>query len=560
MSDSLDFEELRKQAKTVLKQCRAGDPKAIDRMRAQLPRLRALDIAQIASQIKLGDVHHALARELGYRNWAGLKLQDEPVVRFLAAIRGGALDAASAELRRSPSLAHDSIHAACAIGDSDAVAHHLDLDSNLLTAEEGGWPPLMYACGTPFHRLSLRHAFSIHECASLLLDRGADPNTSTLTTPSDPGSRVPAMVRAGLNNNRLVFLLLNQRGATASGDAVKAVKQTFARMDPQQNPLGQTYLNLVEDPGFREEVNRRLAALRAGRPQTSPVPAAPPQMSIKGMLELDRNIDRMTRDFNLTAWQLALERGIDPNSRSGPSGETALHRFAMRKDDTSKAVAELFLTHGADPNVATVDGRTAYAVAVRMGNKPMMDLLLAHGAKPESASPADQFIGACRRADGAAAWTALRSEPELLKVIGPECDELLMGAIKNNQPDAVRLMANLGFDLTALGGLGATALHIAAWHAYVEMVRLLLEFHVPVNSRDLVYGTAPLAWAVHGSKSSKSWREGHDNDYCAVVEALINAGADYESSCNPSGARPDGIASGPVLDLLKARGFVRGKG
>src|SRR5262245_34502756 len=104
MSDSLNFEKLRKEAKHILKQCRTGDRPAIDRMRRQLPRLRTLDDERFAAQIKLGDVQHALARELGYLNWAELKRHDEPVARFLAAIRSGALDAAQDELRRSPRM------------------------------------------------------------------------------------------------------------------------------------------------------------------------------------------------------------------------------------------------------------------------------------------------------------------------------------------------------------------------------------------------------------------------------------------------------------------------
>jgi ankyrin repeat protein len=551
MSDSLNLEQLRKEAKTVLKQCRAGDRTAVDRMRAQLPRLQTLDNEQLGAQIKLGDVHHALARELGYRNWADLKRHDAPVARFLAAIRGGALNAAQRELQYFPNVANESIHVACAIGEVDAVRHHLELDPGLLTAEEGGWPPLVYACASPFHKLSLRHAFSIHECASLLLDRGADPNTDTLTDPSDPNGRMPAVVRAGMNNNRIVFLLLFQRGAT--GD-LRAVKAAMARTVSAQDSVAQAYLKLPDDPGFREELNRRLLPIRTRRPQAPPVLS---QMSIKDMLEIEHGEDATFRDSNLAFWQLAFERGVDPNSHRGIDGETPLHRFAMRRDDLGKVLAELFLTKGADPNVATADGWTPYSIAVRMGNKSMMQLLLRYGAESDSASAADQFVGACRRVDGDAARSILRSHPGLLEMIRPESYELLVDAAKNNRLEAMRLMTEVGFDVAAVGERGATALHIAAWHGYVHVVRLLVEAHTPVNIRDLVYRTSPLAWAAHGSKTSKNWREGDETDYCAVVEALINAGADYESSCNQWGVGPEEIAGRQVADLLKARGFCR---
>ena len=75
MSESSNFspkpnlEFMRKEAKALLKQCRAGDAQAIRRMRAQLPRLAALNDAQVADEIRLADVQHAIAREQGQENW-----------------------------------------------------------------------------------------------------------------------------------------------------------------------------------------------------------------------------------------------------------------------------------------------------------------------------------------------------------------------------------------------------------------------------------------------------------------------------------------------------------
>jgi hypothetical protein len=64
LSLHVNLEFLRKEAKALLKQCRVQDAAAIARIRAQLPRV---------DEIKLADVQHALAREQGYMNWAELK-------------------------------------------------------------------------------------------------------------------------------------------------------------------------------------------------------------------------------------------------------------------------------------------------------------------------------------------------------------------------------------------------------------------------------------------------------------------------------------------------------
>ena len=258
------------------------------------------------------------------------------------------------------------------------------------------------------------------------------------------------------------------------------------------------------------------------------------------------------RDSNLTLFQLAFERGADPNRQSGPNKETALHMCAkMTEGELGQPLAQLFLEHGADPNLAAADGITPYAAAVREGNATVADLLLAHGATPDTASPEDRFIGACRRVDRDTAWSVLRSHPNIVKAIDADSARLLDHATVRNQLSAVKLMAELGFDLAAFGNRGASQLHLAAWHGHADMVRFLVDLHVPINVRDTVYGTSPLAWAAHGSSSSKNWRDA-DDDYCAIVETLIKAGASYEAARNRWGVGPEEIASERVAALLRS--------
>ena len=126
----INLEFLPKEAKALLKRCRAGDAQATGRTGAQLPRQPA------AADMKLADAQHTLARELGFANWAALKRHDDPVERFLVAVRGGDFKVAQRELSAFPEIVEESIHAACAIGDPDAAAHHLNLDTGSLTAEQ----------------------------------------------------------------------------------------------------------------------------------------------------------------------------------------------------------------------------------------------------------------------------------------------------------------------------------------------------------------------------------------------------------------------------------------
>jgi ankyrin repeat protein len=545
MSDSLNLEQLRKEAKALLKQCRAGDQAAIVRVQSFLPRLAAAEDRQILGQIKLADVQHALAREHGYRSWADLKRHDEPIVRFLAAVRSGALKEMQEEATRSPNLAEVSIHAACALGYANAVRQHLGAVPGLIDSQQSGWTPLLYAAASPLHGLSLRHAFGIRECAEILLDRGADPNTHTFTDPRDPDTRIPAITRAAMTNNRLVLQLLAQRGADPGPEVRPRLKDASAKTGGASDPLNTALTDLRNDPGFREELSRRLAPFRQVQQQQVQrrFPNAPPRgdrgfvsfianMSIKDFMEIEHDDQGSTHDPNLVFWQLALERGFDPNLTGGPQRETLLHRFAMVARGVNVALTELLLKHGADANLATTDGRTPYSIAVRTGNTPVADVLVAYGANVSGVTPADEIIGACRRVDREKARSILRAFPDVLKTIDAETHELLADAAKNNNVPAVRLMLELGFDPGALAERGATPLHLASWHGYSTMVRLLLEFHAPVDVLDSVYRESPLAWAVHGSKHNPYANQDH---YCAIVSDLID-GRRYRLNPDKSGS------------------------
>src|SRR5262249_13156691 len=70
------LEQLRKQAKELLRDFRAGDSTAVGRLSAVIPRLT--DPAQ-SDDVTLADAQFALAREYGFQNWARLVRQVEAI-------------------------------------------------------------------------------------------------------------------------------------------------------------------------------------------------------------------------------------------------------------------------------------------------------------------------------------------------------------------------------------------------------------------------------------------------------------------------------------------------
>ena len=549
MPDFVSLERLRKEAKALLKRIRAGEAAAIRRVRVHLPKLPELNSSQFALQTKLADVHHALAREHGFSSWAELKRHDSPLERFLAAIRGGAFQSAQDELRNVPELAAMSIHAACSIGDVDAARYHLELDAKSFDARHKGWSPLTYACASRFHKINPRHAAGILDCVSLLLERGADPDSYTLADPAEPESKIPVVARAQVSFNSPVELLLRQRGASMStGKVSRAMSNALRSLYPE--PVLFDALSKINqaDPRFNAEIRTRLAPVKerffsssADLDRTKEPPSLPLYLT-----------DPDLKKVAIGLVEFALKHGITLNLAIERDGGTLLHDFARLKDYPEVAVEAVtwLLEHGADPNIPKDDGQTPFVLAVRIGNNPVAEVMRTHGANIHSLRPMDELIGACRNRDSAKIGEILRRHPGMLANPSPEVSELLVSAAAANRLDDVRFMAQLGFNLGGIGENGATALHVAASTGHVEMVQLLLQLGAPVNVRDATFGTSPLAWAARASKDSN-----RDEDYCRIVEALLDAGTERKTCFNRWGVSPDKISGDRVATLLRARGF-----
>src|SRR5262249_3228671 len=129
------FERLRALAKQLVRDVRAGDTAALERLRRQLPRLSRLDPATAAATVRLADAQHALAREAGVESWAALKAlveSQEPLIqqvaRFMRALQHADRATMLRALEKFPEIARTSIHAACAACDEAAFEARLAHD------------------------------------------------------------------------------------------------------------------------------------------------------------------------------------------------------------------------------------------------------------------------------------------------------------------------------------------------------------------------------------------------------------------------------------------------
>jgi ankyrin repeat protein len=263
---------------------------------------------------------------------------------------------------------------------------------------------------------------------------------------------------------------------------------------------------------------------------------------------LDHGADADTRciDHKSTPAQYALVDRPDVCRRLLERGATPDIYMAARLGDVALATRLLDADPAAaaarihEPGYAPVPplhiycwtlgfGLSPHDVALKFGHTDVQELLVAR-------SPARvTFINAVTAADERAAQALLDANPSLLSSLTRADHGRLAQAIFHGRHRAAELMLRLGFDETAPGQDGGTALHAACWLGNLRMVEILLERgRVPIEARDPTHLSTPLGWAAHGSVHCRA----RGADYPAVVDRLVAAGADINA---PGNGAPDSL-------------------
>ena len=183
--------------------------------------------------------------------------------------------------------------------------------------------------------------------------------------------------------------------------------------------------------------------------------------------------------------------------------------------------------------------KTAHAIARQFGREDVYRLLMTH--TPETL----ELVLACGFGDGAAVERLLAERPTLAAALTESERLSIVAAAQGNKLETVRLMLAAGWPVDARPSRGGTALHWAAFHGNVAMVRELLRYGPALDVRDGQYQVPPLGWALHGSRNG--WHR-DAADYAATVDALLSAGAAPVSTAGLD-------TTDEVLDVLRRHGM-----
>jgi ankyrin repeat protein len=171
----------------------------------------------------------------------------------------------------------------------------------------------------------------------------------------------------------------------------------------------------------------------------------------------------------------------------------------------------LLLRHAAGIGVdldAVWRRRTAHQEATLAGHSDVAELLVAAGAQPSPLDPVEELEAACMRGDRAAVERLLAEDASLAERGAAGQPDLIVYAAGYGRPEAVRLLATVGFDVNL--HTWATPLHLAAYEGHLEVVKLLVELGADPTARVVdfkpgdplasVEDPTPLGWARHADR------------------------------------------------------------
>ncbi|HKW12678.1 MAG TPA: ankyrin repeat domain-containing protein [Gemmatimonadaceae bacterium] len=355
------FEQLRKQAKELLRDIRSGNRDALKRLRAYIT--RATRNPQLAPPT-LADAQFVLAREYGFESWAKLKRHVETVERprdFDEAIWG-----------------HDTWPFLVAVyeGRDTAVRDMLDRDPTLARAEYAYMQPLHYAVRG-----------GREDMVRLLIDAGADPLAEGWS--GRIGDDTP-LARARDRERPDVVALLE---AAVKHPRAPAPERNVRRTDAWRELENEMFKRSGSGDiaGALEMIRAHPGIAQAGLYEA--VHHDEPEMA---RLLLDHGADP-TIPWRWACWytplmhslrysqpryetaQLLLDGGVKLDDTNG-LGMATLHILA---NEGTPAAAAWLIDRGADLHMRDREFEsTPLAWAARAGREDMVKFLLARGAKP----------------------------------------------------------------------------------------------------------------------------------------------------------------------------------
>jgi len=356
------LDQLRKQAKELLKDYRAGDRSAASRFQVHDPR------AISAKRVALADAQLVLAREYGFRTWTKLKHHVESLQR-------------PADFDE-PLWGRDTWPFLAAVyrGDEAAVRRMLARDPSLARAEYAYLQPLHYAVRGG--RIAM---------VRLLLDAGADPLAEGWSGKFGAEIRDDTPLARARDRELTDIVALLETAADGKPRSTAAERKAPSTPERDLEDEMMRICHRGDIPAALEMIDKHPGIAQAGLYEA--VHQNHPEL-VKILLHRGA---KATTPWRWACWytplmhsvryseprydiaQLLIDHGVDANETNG-MGMTALHIVAGQGTVDS---ARWLLDRGADIHARDREFEsTALAWAARAGREDMVRFLLSRGAAP----------------------------------------------------------------------------------------------------------------------------------------------------------------------------------
>ncbi|NKB72583.1 MAG: hypothetical protein GKR89_36365 [Candidatus Latescibacteria bacterium] len=494
------LDQLKKQAKDLLKGYRSGDAQALLRLRASVSKLAAASDAEIqGAKFGLLDAQRVLALEYGFESWPALEnhvgiiahstsrpaYSVDDLIAFFEAILRRHVEAVRAVVERQPTLVHARI-----------LAEHNGLRGPALHEAIRRQPlPLsdLERSRTALHLMAWIDHEDAREICRLLLAHGADVNA--LGFEENNGRCAPIVLASWEAGPEMTRLLL-EGGADVRG------QEGLAAL----NRGGDQY-DLLEEYGAPSTV---WTHMRVGFTER-----------VIEAVDQDPSLLSHKDEHGYTLVQRAAGH-MDRYRGGGPQAGRAITQALMDRGgemdifvaaalDDVDSLRQFLQAEPTRANEALGDGKTPLGIAVDAGSYATLSALLQAGADPNRKEDADpyrvNYLHSAAILDDAVACRLLLEHGAKVN------DKAVTGAAwGNSDPAALAVLLEYGGDPNAMSE-GWGTIHWASW-ANAESVKLLVDagadLNVPAPGRT---DDTPLHFAAGRGKNE-------------IVQVLLAAGAD----------------------------------
>lgn len=187
-----------------------------------------------------------------------------------------------------------------------------------------------------------------------------------------------------------------------------------------------------------------------------------------------------TGNKNTAVYDELFKKGINPKQKF--KNGTTLMMMAVATDQ-DLTVTDYFVAKGLSINDKDEYGRTVADYAAKLGNKELMEKLIAKGVKPTNQALFFATQGSRQGSNGIATFQYLIETLKLdPKVISPEGTTLLHAVVRRPNAEVITYFLEKGVDVAKADNEGNTALMLAAGGRDAKLVETLLSKAKNVNA------------------------------------------------------------------------------